>query len=83
MTISIADTSQGVFLFCDEESAKLLREQIGFVDINGEWDLPSCIYVIALPDAYTEPIIEMTGNPPPIEIEQEAMRDAISRIRGR
>lgn len=81
--ISIADTSQGVFFFCDEATAEAIRAQVGREDARCVCVLPPSVYVIALPGAAEVEPVETTGTPPPFEIHEEAMRDAIARIRGR
>ncbi|NLS78848.1 MAG: hypothetical protein GXY76_16475 [Chloroflexi bacterium] len=81
MSLSIADTSQGVFFFCDEATADVVRPQVinqsTFRDLKGNPALPPGIYFIILPDA-AEAEPEVNPVPlPPFEINEEAMLERV------
>jgi hypothetical protein len=81
MTIQIADTSRATFIFCDDRTAVRIKSQLPRQE---SW--PDGLYVISLPDAaeVVSMSVENTGYlSPAVEIDQEALSEAISRIRGR
>lgn len=83
MTISIADTSGGVFFFCDQGSAEALRGQIGERATDGTWKMPPGLYIVVLPLGAEVAPLGTTDAPPPLEIEQEVLREALARRRSR